>query len=399
MPFVPERSTQGMQCVEPSAPSRGRALIRAGSVALLAIFLNYFPIWPGPANAAANQGPLNGGEKALAYPISPDAGSSLALAWPADGPIMAAAGLTSISEPASHVPVILAAGDIVTCAPDAGAIQTAALLDSLEGTVVTLGDNVYHKGTDEEFANCYSPTWGRHKARTKPVPGNHEYLTRGAGGYFRYFGEAATPLDEDCTYYCKGYYSYDLGDWHIIALNSEIDMGFDSEQVQWLRDDLAAHPSVCTLAYWHRPRFSSGAHGSAESVQPLWQTLVEYGADVVLNGHDHDYERFAPQNARGEVDAARGIRQFIVGTGGSEMRLFGTIQPNSQVRDYETWGVLKLTLHATSYDWEFVPVGGQPTRDTGSSPCFSGGNSTETPASPSQPAQPERQLRFFPVIR
>ncbi len=304
------------------------------------------------------------GETVLNMPPQAYAGPAPDLGWREHG-----SSNSDAPEPGLRFPIILAAGDIATCSANAVAKQTAALLDALEGTVLTLGDHAYSKGTDEQFTNCYAPTWGRHKSRTKPVPGNHDYMTPGASGYYKYFGEAASPLDTNCTSDCKGYYSYDLGDWHIIALNSEIETGPDSAQVQWLRRDLAAHPTDCILAYWHRPRFSSGKHGNNESVQPLWQALYEYGADVVLSGHDHDYERFAPQNADGKVDAARGIRQFIAGTGGSGLRPFKTIQPNSQVRDNAARGVLKLTLHSTRYAWEFIPVEGQTFQDIGSSPC------------------------------
>jgi hypothetical protein len=180
-------------------------------------------------------------------------------------------------------------------------------------------------------------------------------------------------LDNNCTSNCKGYYSYNLGTWHIIALNSEVGYTASSAQVQWLRADLAANQNVCTLAYWHHPRFSSGQHGNIARSQPFWDALYEYGADVVLNGHDHTYERFAPQNPNGQADANRGIREFVVGTGGAGLYPFPTIQPNSQVRNNTTYGVLKLTLHSTSYDWQFVPIAGQTFTDSGSSNCVGGG--------------------------
>lgn len=262
--------------------------------------------------------------------------------------------------------VLVGAGDIASC--DSGGDEvTAALLDEIPGTVFTTGDNVYPSGTAAQFADCYEPSWGRHKARTWPAPGNHDYGTTGASGYFDYFGALAGDPD-------GGYYSYDLGEWHIIALNSNCSAiggcGAGSPQEQWLRADLAAHPTVCTLAYWHHPRFSSGLHGSSTATQAFWQALYEYGADVVLNGHDHTYERFAPQDPNGGADPERGIRQFVVGTGGKSLYPFlGWPIANSEIRDDKTFGVLKLTLHPTSYTWEFVPEPGKAFTDSGSEPC------------------------------
>lgn len=258
-------------------------------------------------------------------------------------------------------PVFVGAGDIADCtltSDDA----TAELLDSIPGTVFTLGDNVYVSGTADEFAQCYAPSWGRHKARTRPVPGNHDYLTGNASGYFGYFGASAG----DPT---KGYYSYDLGAWHMIALNSEIAVGAGSTQEQWLRADLAEQPAFCTLAYWHKPRFSSGPHNNDATYQALWQALYDGNADVVLNGHDHDYERFAPQDPVGRADAARGIREFVVGTGGEWLYPFTTIRPNSELRRTGVFGVLKLTLHATNYDWQFIAAAGNPFADSGTGAC------------------------------
>jgi LysM repeat protein len=275
-------------------------------------------------------------------------------------------------------PVVIAAGDIANCS-NVEDWETAYLLDGLEGTVLVLGDNAYEVGSIEEYNACYEPTWGRHKARTRPVPGNHEYGTDGAAGYYTYFGDRATPLEPGCTKGCKGYYSFDVGAWHLIALNGEIDNNPGSEQEQWLRADLAAHPTTCTLAYWHRPRFSSGRHGNGAG-DALWRALYDYGADVVLVGHDHDYERFAPQDANGQLAPDRGIRQFVVGTGGAPLRDFVFIQPNSEARNSETFGVLKLVLHPTSYDWEFIPIPRQTFRDAGSAPCVTAGSVPPPPA-------------------
>lgn len=266
---------------------------------------------------------------------------------------------------ASNDPVIVGAGDIALCGSK-GAEATAKLLDAIPGTVFTLGDNAYPSGTAEQFAQCYDPAWGRHKARTRPVPGNHDYVTPGAAGYFGYFGESAGAPT-------KGYYSYDVGAWHIIVLNSEIDAQPDSAQVQWLRADLAAHPTRCTLAMWHKPLFSSGPHGqdgSGDKTRAFWDVLYEQGADVILNGHDHTYERFALQTPDGAPDQARGIREFVAGTGGSVPYVFTHVMPNSEFRRAGVFGVLKLTLHASSYDWEFIPiVGAGLLRDRGSADC------------------------------
>jgi hypothetical protein len=285
------------------------------------------------------------------------------------------AGLTPLPDPAlaqSNTAVLVGAGDIASCSYTQDQ-ATAKLLDRIGGTVFTVGDNVYTDGALEEFEECYDPTWGRHKQRTRPSPGNHDYDTSGAAGYYTYFGRAATPLEPKCTRNCKGYYSYNLGAWHIIVLNSEISMDTGSEQEKWLRADLAANRRTCTLAYWHRPLFSSGSHGNDRDAKPIWEALYEYRADVVLNGHDHLYERFAPQDPSGEADPGRGIRQFTVGTGGAKLYKFSNIKPNSQVRNNKTWGVLKLVLQPTSYKWQFIPIAGKTFTDSGSSNCVGNG--------------------------
>lgn len=274
-------------------------------------------------------------------------------------------------------PVFVGAGDIADCKSNRDE-DTAKLLDNIPGTVYALGDNTYEKGTLTEFNNCYGPTWGRHKARTYPAVGNHEYDTAGGVGYYTYFGAAASPLDNNCTSNCKGYYSFNLGAWHIIVLNSEITTSVGSEQEKWLRADLAANPTSCTLAYWHTPRFSSGSTLTSNKTLPFWNALYEYGADVVLTGHEHFYERYAPQTPNGVVDEARGIRQFIIGTGGRQLRKFATIHPNSVMRNSDTFGVVKFTLHPTSYDWEFIPVAGQTFTDSGSADCISASNPPAT---------------------
>jgi hypothetical protein len=264
--------------------------------------------------------------------------------------------------------VLVGAGDIASCDDLSGAYATAKLIENISGTVVAIGDLAYPDGSDENFSKCYDPTWGRFKDRTRPAPGNHEYHSDGASGYVRYFGAAAGDPK-------KGYYSYDLAGWHILALNSECAEvgGCDaaSPQGQWLRQDLAQHPKTCTLAYFHKPLFSSGgAHGNDPQMRPLWDALYHGGADIVLNGHDHDYERFAPQNPEGQLDRDHGIREFIVGSGGKNShRRMGAPKPNSEVRNDDAFGVLKLTLHSRSYDWEFVPEAGKSFADSGSGRC------------------------------
>jgi 3',5'-cyclic AMP phosphodiesterase CpdA len=274
----------------------------------------------------------------------------------------------AVSEEAT---ILLAAGDIARCTLSAKPHyrDTADLADKLPGTLALLGDSVYLRGSHKEFADCFDPYWGRHKARIHPVPGNHEYKTPGAAGYYTYFGAAASPLDSDCTQNCKGYYSYDLGDWHIVALNSQRSMDIGSEQERWLRKDLETHPNVCTLAYWHHARYSSGLHGDDKHSMGVWRTLFEFGADVVLTGHDHHYERFAPQNAAGKVDEKRGIRQFVVGTGGTTLTRVKSQKANSEVYNDSVWGLLQLSLYPNHYSWKFVPIAGSTYEDSGSAPC------------------------------
>ncbi len=262
--------------------------------------------------------------------------------------------------------MLLAAGDIADCTNLAGAEATAKILEENEGVVAAIGDLAYPDGTKENF-QCYDQTWGRVKNRTRPAPGNHEFHSQGATFYFEYFGkEAGDPKD--------GFYSYDLGAWHIISMNSECtEIGGCNEgsrEEKWLRADLAAHPAACTLAYFHKPLFSSGgAHGDAPEIRPLYQALYDANADVILSGHDHDYERFAPQDPNGKLDRARGIREFVVGTGGKNHRPFGAPEATSEVRDTTTFGVLKLTLKPNGYDWKFIPEAGKSFTDAGSDSC------------------------------
>jgi hypothetical protein len=271
--------------------------------------------------------------------------------------------------PSDGVPVLVGAGDVASCDDLAGAVATAKLLDNIAGTIFVAGDLAYPDGSAEQFADCYGPTWGRHKARTRPSPGNHEFHAGGATPYFEYFGAAAGDPK-------KGYYSYDLGAWHVISLNSmcsELEGGCaaGSPEEQWLRQDLASHHAGCTIAYWHHPLFSSGkAHGNDPELRPFWQDLYAAHAEIVINGHDHDYERFAPQDPDGKFDAVHGIREFVVGTGGKNShRVMGVPKPNSEVRQADTFGVLELTLRSGSYEWQFVPEAGKTFTDTGAEAC------------------------------
>jgi acid phosphatase type 7 len=268
----------------------------------------------------------------------------------------------AIEEPA----ILVGAGDIADCRDLSGAEATAKLLEQIPGTVMAVGDLAYPDGSVENF-QCYDKTWGHVKARTRPAAGNHEFHAAGGTPYFDYFGASAGDPK-------NGYYSYELGTWHIVVLNSECkDVGgcdANSRQVQWLRTDLAAHPAACTLAYWHKPLFSSGsAHGNDPEMRPLWQALYDANADVVINGHDHNYERFAPQNPDGRSDAARGIREFVVGTGGKNHRPIVLAKPNSESRNADAYGVLKLTLRAGTYDWQFVAEPGKQFSDSGTGKC------------------------------
>jgi hypothetical protein len=296
-----------------------------------------------------------GGDPALPSPIAPTS--------PDDGTSPPPVAIDPDPAPAPPGPpgILIGAGDIATCANNNDE-ATARLLDQHDGVVFTAGDNAYDDGSDREFADCYAPTWGRHLARTRPAPGNHEYETPGAAPYFGYFGANAGPSGQ-------GYYSYDAGAWHIISLNSNISAREGSAQYEWLRADLEANPTRCAAAYWHHTVFSSGEHGNNSRMRSAWRLLQEHGAEIVLSGHDHDYERFGLQNADGQADAARGIRQFVVGTGGKGLDPFERIQPNSEVRDNTAFGVLKLTLRGESYDWEFIPIAGGRFRDMGSGVC------------------------------
>jgi hypothetical protein len=267
---------------------------------------------------------------------------------------------TTPTSPPGSPAVLVGAGDIADCGTR-GSVATAELLDRIAGTVFTAGDNAYPSGSAASYRDCYDPTWGRHRSRTRPAPGNHEYEAAGATPYFEYFGSLAGPFGQ-------GYYSYNVGSWHAVSLNSEVNVQPGSPQTEWLRGDLAAHRVQCTVAYWHRPLFSSGDHGDDPQLVELWRILYAFGADVVIVGHDHGYERFAPQDPAGRPDPAQGIRQFVVGTGGAVLRPHRAPRPNSEARGV-AWGVIVLTLDDGSYRWEFVPVDGAGFRDSGSGQC------------------------------
>ena len=271
--------------------------------------------------------------------------------------VKAVAAAAEAPRPGSTV-VLVGAGDI-GASPNAAA--TARLLDDIPGTVFTAGDNAYPDGSASNFRS-YDRHWGRHKERTRPSPGNHDYGTSGAKPYYRYFGDSAGPAG-------RGYYSYDLGDWHIVSLNSNIDMKAGSRQERWLRDDLASTDKDCILAYWHHPRFSAGPHGNSPETRGLWDALYEAGAEVVVVGHDHNYQRFAPQTPSGRRDPERGIRQFVAGTGGAAHYKVKKGMANLESSNGNTYGVLKLTLGPGTYEWEFVPVEGSRYSDSGSGTC------------------------------
>jgi acid phosphatase type 7 len=292
-------------------------------------------------------------------------------------------GAGSSPGPSSGGPVIVAAGDIA-CGPTdhpqpdggtsgevsvCGQMATSNLVLKIHpAAVLELGDNQYPVGRYQSYERYFGASWGRFDAISHPVPGNHEYLSRDANGYYRYFGAAAGDPG-------RGYYSYDLGNWHLIALNAEC--GFiggcasGSAEERWLAADLHQHPTACILAYWHQPRFSSGQHGDEPVYDAFWRDLFAAHADVVLNGHDHDYERFAPQDPFGHADPS-GIREFVVGTGGKSHYRFKTIQPNSVVRNDTASGVLVMTLHPDSYSWRFESVAGS-FQDSGTARCHGAG--------------------------
>lgn len=267
--------------------------------------------------------------------------------------------------PGSSITVV-AAGDIAGC-NTSGDTTTANLIGSINPTlVITLGDNAYESGSATEFANCYNPTWGLFKGITRPAPGNHEYLTSGASGYFGYFGSAAGSSGQ-------GYYSYNAGGWHFIVLNSNCSSaggcGSTSPQANWLRSDLTANPVQCTIAYWHHPRFTRAQYDDQTAMSALYQILYDNNVDIVLAGHDHNYQRYQPMNGSGVLDVNRGIRSWVVGTGGRSHYNSLRSDTRREVGNGDTFGVLKLTLRNNAYDWQFVPEAGRVFTDVGSGGC------------------------------
>lgn len=253
--------------------------------------------------------------------------------------------------------VLVGAGDIASCKVPEGAVQTARLIESIPGEVFAAGDLAYEHGTAQEFRDCYDTTWGKFKDRTHPSPGNHEFGSKEGSAYFDYWGDRAGPRG-------RGYYSFDLGVWHIISLNTNCPQlqggcAVGSEEEVWLRQDLAAHPNSCIIAFGHHALYSSGVfknHALHPELRPLWQALYNAHADLILNGHEHSYERFAPQDPNGNADPKNGIREIVVGTGGRSHDPLGFPIANSEKRNAENFGVIKLTLWPGRYSWEFIPV-------------------------------------------
>ncbi len=267
--------------------------------------------------------------------------------------------------------VLVGAGDIASCKDPEGARATAKLLEQIPGTIFAAGDLAYERGSTAEFQNCYGSTWGEFKARTKPTLGNHEYVEPTASAYFKYWGAQAGPAG-------KGYYSFDLGSWHIVALNTNCaaqglgGCGKGSPQEEWLRKDLGEHPDSCVLAYGHHALFSSGvfsSHAIHPELRELWRDLYASHAALVLAGHEHSYERFAAQDPDGHADPVNGIREIVVGTGGRSHDPLGFAIDNSEVRNTDTYGVLKLTLTPGHYTWQFIPEEGKSFADSGSGEC------------------------------
>jgi hypothetical protein len=271
---------------------------------------------------------------------------------------------TSPSAPGvDETAVLVGSGDIGQCG-SAGAVATGRLLDHETGTVFAAGDIAYPDGSAEQFRDCYDPVWGRHKERTRPSPGNHEYGSSGAAPYFAYFGPNAGPPG-------RGFYRYRKGAWQVLSLNSNLDGSERGTQLEWLRAELADESSECSVAYFHHPRFSSGPHGVLPPpgvVSEIWRLLHTAGADVVISAHEHFYERFAPQTPDGESDPAFGLRQFVVGTGGAQLTQPVRRVPNSEV-SLSAFGLLRLTLDPGMYRWEFVAAEGGAVLDSGSGNC------------------------------
>ena len=349
---------------QPRTAGRDVALAVVAFVATFALLAGGWAILRSGAAGSGDHGPSSGSGIAAGSGGPPASGSVTPSSSAPEGSGPASSAVAPSGSPATDV-VLTGAGDIADCSLS-GAADTAKLLIDQPGTIFTAGDNAYENGSAKDFSACYAPTWGQFKDRTLPAPGNHDYETAHAIGYLGYFGKAAAP---DGT----TWYSTDLGAWHVIVLDSDCAEvgGCDaaSAEGRWLAADLQASAGTrCTLAIWHHPRFSSGEHGDDIAVGPFWQQLAAAHADVIVNGHDHDYERFAPQDAAGREDRKDGVREFVVGTGGAVLRTFTVQAANSEFRLAGEWGVMRLTLHPANYDWEFLPTSGQIT-DSGSALC------------------------------
>jgi hypothetical protein len=341
-----------------------RALVRQ-AVLLAVVFVATFGLLAGGAallgRGRAGEPGIGSSPGPSAVAVVPSAGTSAS-----SRPSGSASGSPLASGEVPTI-VITGAGDIADCTSN-GAQQTSdLLLQQAQGSFFTAGDNAYEVGSPANFRDCYGPTWGRVLDRTiLPAPGNHDWVTKDAAGYLGYFGPKAAP--DGVTWY-----SMDLGGWHVVVLDSDCDQvgGCDtsSPQGRWLAHDLETSTATCTLAIWHHPRFSSGEHGDDPQVAPFWDLLQRDGAELVINGHDHDYERFAPQDPSGQEERPGGIREIVAGTGGAGLRQFGRTAPNSEFRIAGEWGVLRLTLEPTRYGWEFLPAGGAEIGDSGSAPC------------------------------
>ena len=287
-------------------------------------------------------------------------GLILLLGLPSPLPAHAAGGDASFT--------VVAAGDIATCnrrqpVLDSAYAKTAALVKPSDGLVLTLGDSTYPVGALSEFRNCFNPTWGAFNTRLRPTPGNQEYMTRGAAGYFDYFADLAGPGR-------RGYYSFDYGGWHFISLNSNIDVSAQSPQYRWLIEDLArSRQTLCTIAYWHHPLFSSGLHGDNPKMAAFFAAAQKAGVDIILNGHDHIYERFAPQTAEAVADPVGGVRQFVIGTGGAPTYPFRVVKANSEVRNNNSHGVVRFSLSPGNYSWRYEAIAGSRFSDAGSGQC------------------------------
>lgn len=299
----------------------------------------------------------------LALPVT-DCGGAAAT----QAPTMAPRTATPLAAATAGMPGVplLAVGDVGDCG-SAGDEAVAALAAALPGDILLLGDIAYENGTADDFGRCFDPAWAPLKPRLHPAPGNHDYNTGGAAPYFAYFGTAAGEPG-------KGYYSFDVGGWHVVALNSNCaalagGCGEGSAMLAWLQGDLASHRAACTLAFWHHPRFTSGLHGATVAMQPAWAALAASGAELVISGHDHHYERFAPLDARGAPDDTFGLRQFVVGTGGATLVPTFRTAAHSEAKDVATYGLLRLELLPGAYRWEFVPASPAGYRDSGEGLC------------------------------